>query len=60
MIPGVNDLHLAAVVREVRRRSAFLVNLMPLVSEAAPPGTGRALLAAALMEVRELPLGEGA
>ncbi|MFO0583863.1 MAG: nitrogenase cofactor biosynthesis protein NifB [Anaeromyxobacter sp.] len=32
VIPGVNDLHLAAVVREVRARGAFLVNLLPLIS----------------------------
>jgi len=38
VIPGVNDLHLPAVVREVRRRGAFLVNLLPLIS-AAEHGT---------------------
>ncbi|MGC3998142.1 MAG: NifB/NifX family molybdenum-iron cluster-binding protein [Anaeromyxobacter sp.] len=32
VIPGVNDRHLPEVVREVRRRGAFLVNLLPLIS----------------------------
>ncbi|MHB8368598.1 MAG: nitrogenase cofactor biosynthesis protein NifB [Leptospirales bacterium] len=34
MIPGVNDEHLKAVNREVKRRGAFLHNIMPLISEA--------------------------
>jgi nitrogen fixation protein NifB len=32
MIPGVNDGHLPEVVRAVRARGAFLVNLVPLIS----------------------------
>ena len=38
VIPGVNDAHLPEVVRAVRRRGAFLVNLVPLIS-AAEHGT---------------------
>lgn len=33
MIPGVNDDHLVAVNREVKKRGAFLHNIMPLISE---------------------------
>ncbi len=33
MIPGVNDEHLKAVNREVKKRGAFLHNIMPLISE---------------------------
>jgi nitrogen fixation protein NifB len=32
MIPGVNDHHLLEVNREVKRRGAFLHNIMPLIS----------------------------
>ena len=32
VIPGVNELHLPAVARTVRRLGAFLVNLVPLLS----------------------------
>lgn len=32
MIPGVNDKHLAAVSRLIRRKGAFLHNVMPLIS----------------------------
>ena len=34
VIPGVNELHLAAVARTVRSLGAFMVNLVPLISEA--------------------------
>ena len=34
LIPGVNDKHLIEVNREVKRRGAFLHNIMPLISEA--------------------------
>ncbi len=34
LIPGVNDEHLIAVNREVKKRGAFLHNIMPLISEA--------------------------
>lgn len=34
LIPGINDQHLMEVNREVRRRGAFLHNIMPLISEA--------------------------
>jgi nitrogen fixation protein NifB len=33
LIPGVNDSHLADVNAEVRRRGAFLHNVMPLISD---------------------------
>ncbi|WP_165227776.1 nitrogenase cofactor biosynthesis protein NifB [Aquisphaera insulae] len=33
MIPGVNDEHLAEVSKEVKRKGAFLHNVMPLISE---------------------------
>ena len=33
LIPGVNDAHLAEVNAEVRRRDAFLHNIMPLISD---------------------------
>ncbi|WP_243338419.1 nitrogenase cofactor biosynthesis protein NifB, partial [Anaeromyxobacter soli] len=33
VIPGVNDAHLPDVARAVRRAGAFLVNLVPLISE---------------------------
>ena len=32
LIPGVNDAHLIEVNREVKRRGAFLHNIMPLIS----------------------------
>lgn len=35
VIPGVNDTHLADVARAVRQAGAFLVNLVPLISEPA-------------------------
>ncbi len=34
LIPGVNDQHLIEVNREVKKRGAFLHNIMPLISEA--------------------------
>jgi nitrogen fixation protein NifB len=34
LIPGVNDTHLIEVNREVKKRGAFLHNIMPLISEA--------------------------
>jgi nitrogen fixation protein NifB len=34
LIPGVNDRHLIEVNREVKKRGAFLHNIMPLISEA--------------------------
>jgi nitrogen fixation protein NifB len=34
LIPGVNDAHLIEVNREVKKRGAFLHNIMPLISEA--------------------------
>jgi len=34
LIPGVNDKHLMDVNREVKKRGAFLHNIMPLISEA--------------------------
>ena len=34
LIPGVNDEHLYEVNREVKKRGAFLHNIMPLISEA--------------------------
>jgi nitrogen fixation protein NifB len=34
LIPGVNDEHLKEVNREVKKRGAFLHNIMPLISEA--------------------------
>jgi nitrogen fixation protein NifB len=34
LIPGVNDEHLIEVNREVKKRGAFLHNIMPLISEA--------------------------
>ncbi len=34
LIPGVNDKHLIDVNREVKKRGAFLHNIMPLISEA--------------------------
>ncbi|MPW24073.1 nitrogenase cofactor biosynthesis protein NifB, partial [Paraburkholderia sp. CNPSo 3157] len=33
LIPGINDEHLIEVNREVKRRGAFLHNIMPLISE---------------------------
>ncbi|MDA8060761.1 MAG: nitrogenase cofactor biosynthesis protein NifB [Leptospirillum sp.] len=33
MIPGINDEHLKDVNREVKKRGAFLHNIMPLISE---------------------------
>ncbi len=33
MIPGINDSHLKDVNREVKKRGAFLHNIMPLISE---------------------------
>ncbi|PMS31198.1 nitrogen fixation protein NifB [Trinickia symbiotica] len=33
LIPGVNDAHLVEVNREVKKRGAFLHNIMPLISE---------------------------
>ncbi|MGF1659224.1 MAG: nitrogenase cofactor biosynthesis protein NifB [Rubrimonas sp.] len=38
MIPGINDRHLLEVNREVKKRGAFLHNIMPLIS-AAEHGT---------------------
>jgi nitrogen fixation protein NifB len=35
MIPGVNDEHLKVVNAEVKRRGAFLHNIMPLISDPA-------------------------
>ncbi len=32
MIPGINDQHLEEVNREIRKRGAFLHNIMPLIS----------------------------
>ncbi|MBI3901953.1 MAG: nitrogenase cofactor biosynthesis protein NifB [Nitrosomonadales bacterium] len=34
LIPGINDKHLIEVNREVKKRGAFLHNIMPLISEA--------------------------
>ncbi len=34
LIPGINDKHLMEVNREVKKRGAFLHNIMPLISEA--------------------------
>ncbi|MBK9442804.1 MAG: nitrogenase cofactor biosynthesis protein NifB [Comamonadaceae bacterium] len=34
LIPGINDQHLMDVNREVKKRGAFLHNIMPLISEA--------------------------
>lgn len=34
MIPGINDEHLKVVNAEVKKRGAFLHNIMPLISEA--------------------------
>jgi len=34
LIPGINDEHLIEVNREVKKRGAFLHNIMPLISEA--------------------------
>jgi len=34
LIPGINDEHLYEVNREVKKRGAFLHNIMPLISEA--------------------------
>ncbi len=34
LIPGINDQHLMEVNREVKKRGAFLHNIMPLISEA--------------------------
>ena len=34
LIPGINDHHLIDVNREVKKRGAFLHNIMPLISEA--------------------------
>ena len=33
LIPGINDTHLIDVNREVKKRGAFLHNIMPLISE---------------------------
>jgi len=33
LIPGINDAHLIDVNREVKKRGAFLHNIMPLISE---------------------------
>ena len=33
LIPGINDEHLVEVNREVKKRGAFLHNIMPLISE---------------------------
>jgi len=33
LIPGINDTHLIEVNREVKKRGAFLHNIMPLISE---------------------------
>ena len=35
MIPGINDEHLKVVNAEVKKRGAFLHNVMPLISDAA-------------------------
>jgi nitrogen fixation protein NifB len=35
LIPGVNDAHLVEVNKEVKKRGAFLHNVMPLISDAA-------------------------
>lgn len=35
MIPGINDQHLDEVSAEVRRRGAFIHNIMPLISDPA-------------------------
>ena len=35
MIPGINDKHLEAVNAEVKKRGAFLHNIMPLISDPA-------------------------
>jgi nitrogen fixation protein NifB len=35
LIPGINDEHMVAVNREVKRRGAFLHNVMPLISDPA-------------------------
>ncbi|PPQ36806.1 nitrogenase cofactor biosynthesis protein NifB [Rhodoblastus acidophilus] len=35
LIPGINDEHLIAVNREVKKRGAFLHNVMPLISDPA-------------------------
>ncbi|MEM5332006.1 nitrogenase cofactor biosynthesis protein NifB [Paraburkholderia sp. JHI2823] len=35
LIPGINDEHLVEVNREVKRRGAFLHNIMPLISDPA-------------------------
>ncbi|MCW2273765.1 nitrogenase cofactor biosynthesis protein NifB [Rhodoblastus acidophilus] len=35
LIPGVNDAHLIEVNREVKKRGAFLHNVMPLISDPA-------------------------
>lgn len=34
LIPGINDAHMIEVNREVKKRGAFLHNIMPLISEA--------------------------
>lgn len=34
LIPGINDAHMLEVNREVKKRGAFLHNIMPLISEA--------------------------
>ncbi len=33
LIPGINDDHMAAVSTEIRKRGAFLHNIMPLISD---------------------------
>ena len=35
LIPGINDAHMIEVNREVKRRGAFLHNVMPLISDPA-------------------------
>ncbi|WP_425469358.1 nitrogenase cofactor biosynthesis protein NifB [Paraburkholderia azotifigens] len=35
LIPGINDEHLIEVNREIKRRGAFLHNIMPLISDPA-------------------------
>ncbi|WP_068114944.1 nitrogenase cofactor biosynthesis protein NifB [Tropicimonas marinistellae] len=35
MIPGINDEHLLEVNKEVKKRGAFLHNIMPLISDSA-------------------------
>lgn len=35
LIPGINDTHLATVNAEVKKRGAFLHNIMPLISDPA-------------------------